>query len=276
MSGKIYERFNFEGLDELLKIRLNLPIPERMNVQSVAEIGGRFVNAGDFAMIHSDKRIWQVASSDYRLIDHQELIDEVVKKMAELGLDDVRGRVKTWNYGGRMWVEVQEPREFEPLPGDRYNHGFWFKNSYDGSNALGSGFYALRKICTNGMMGWARELLVRKIHLGEVNLGDWIKQAITGMRAKSVEFERMIQHAAELRIEDDLKAVLERLEIGPLVGKKIQARLETHDGFTAYDVFNAVTAYASHDLAEKPLAQENYNRIAQRILVAPEIVVRQK
>ena len=273
---KIYERFDFQGLDELLKIRERLPIPERTNTQEVREIGGRFVNAGDFSIIHSGTRIWQVASADYRLIDHQQVIDEVVKKLAELGLDDVRGRLKTWNYGGRMWVEIREPEEFEPLPGDRYNHGFWFKNSYDGSNALGSGFYAFRLICSNGAMGWTRELLVRKIHLGVVKLGDWIKQALVEMRAKSSEFERMVQHAAEVRIEGDLKAVLERLEIGPIVGKKIEARLQPTDGITAYDVFNALTAFATHDLSEKPLAQENYNRIAQRILVVPEIVVKQK
>jgi hypothetical protein len=273
---KIYERFDFQGLDELLKIRERLPIPERTNTQEVRQIGDRFVNAGQFTIIHSGTRIWQVASADYRLIDHQEVLEKVVANLAELGLDEVRGRVKTWNYGGRMWVECIEPVDFEPLPGDRYNRGFWFKNSYDSSNSLGSGFYALRMICSNGLMAWTREVLVRKIHLGQVKLGDWIRDAIRTMREKELAFEKMIQQAAQVRIEEDLNAVLERLHVGPLVGKKIQRRLESRDGFSAYDLFNAITAFATHDLAEKPLAQENYSRIAQRILVTPEIVVKKK
>ena len=273
---KIYERHEFEGLDELLKIRESLPIPERTNTQEVRQIGDRFVNAGDFSIIHSGTRIWQVASADYHLLDHQEVIEQVVAKLAELGLDDVKGKIKTWNYGGRMWIEMTEKKEFEPMPGDRYQQGFWFKNSYDGSNSLASGFYALRMVCTNGLMAWTRELLVRKIHLGQIKLGDWIKSAIQEMRQKDVDFERMIQEAGQVRIEDDMKAVLERLEIGPIVGKKIEARLKPTDGITAYDVFNAVTAFATHDLSEKPLAQENYSRIAQRILVAPELLVKAK
>jgi len=271
MSEKIYERHEFEGLDELLKIREQLPIPEPVNLERFA---GQYRNASDFKIVGANGRIWQVASAEYRLLDHQEVIDAVVAKLGELGLDDVRGKVKTWNFGGRMWIEMTEKKEFEPMPGDRYQQGFWFKNSYDGSNSLASGFYGLRLVCSNGLMAWTRELLVRKIHLGQIKLGDWIKTAIQEMRQKNVDFERMIQKAATVRIEDDLKAVLERLEIGPIVGKKIEARLKPSDGITAYDVFNAVTAFATHDLAEKPLAQENYSRIAQRILVAPEIVVK--
>lgn len=276
MMEKIYEQHEFEGLDELIKIRESLPIPERTNTQEVRQIGDRFVNARDFSIIHSGTRIWQMASADYRLLDHREVIEQVVAKLAELGLDDVRGRVKTWNYGGRMWIEMTEKKEVEPIPGDRYQQGFWFKNSYDGSNSLGSGFYGLRLVCSNGLMAWTREILARKIHLGEIKLGDWIKSAIQAMRQKNVDFERMIRKSAEVRIEDDLKAVMERLEIGPIVGKKIEARLKPTDRMTAYDVFNAVTAFATHDLSEKPLAQENYNRLAQRILVAPELVLKAK
>jgi hypothetical protein len=79
----------------------------------------------------------------------------------------------------------------------------------------------------------------------------------------------MIQQAAETRIEEDVNAVLKRLNIGPKVSHKIVERLEHTNNLTMYDLGNALTSYATHELATRPLAREKYEDMARRVMVAP-------
>jgi len=66
--------------------------------------------------------------------------------------------------------------------------------------------------------------------------------------------------------------ILKCLDVGPKVFEKLEKRLETRDGITAYDVANAISAYATHELKERPVAAQDYNRFAERILLKPEIL----
>ena len=145
-----YEKFEFEDLDELQKIGGEMPVAEKFPLG--AEL--QFKNVRDFAIVGSGDRIWQVASDGYSLVQHKTVIGSVVQEMATLGLDGLKGHVDTWNHGGRMWIKFVTPKTFEPFKGDRFNHGIWFANSYDGSTAVQGGYYAYRQVCKNGMMGW--------------------------------------------------------------------------------------------------------------------------
>ena len=171
-----------------------------------------------------------------------------------------------------MWIKFVTPKTFEPFKGDRFNHGIWFANSYDGSTAVQGGYYAYRQVCKNGMMGWAREIAARQIHLGVKGIAEWIREAVQKIRAKEEIFENMIQESARVRVTEDLQEVLKRLDVGPKVFEKLEKRLETHNGITAYDVANAISAYATHELKERPVAAQDYNRLAERILLKPQIL----
>ena len=135
-----FEKFEFADLDELRKIGPELPKAEKFPLG--AEL--QFVNARDFAIVGCAKRIWQVASAGYSLVQHETVINSVVQEMATLGLEGLKGRVDTWNHGGRMWIKFVTPKTFEPFAGDKFNHGVWFANSYDGSAAVQGGYYAYR------------------------------------------------------------------------------------------------------------------------------------
>jgi uncharacterized protein YllA (UPF0747 family) len=80
-----------------------------------------------------------------------------------------------------------------------------------------------------------------------------------------------VQHAAETRIEEDVNEVLKRLNIGPKVSDKIVERLERTSNLTRYDLANALTSYATHELETKPLAREKYEDAARRVMVAPTL-----
>jgi len=263
-----FEKFEFENLDELRKIGGEMPVVRKFPLG--AEL--QFANVRDFAIVGNEDRIWQVASAGYSLVQHETVINSVVQEMATLGLEGLKGHVDTWNHGGRMWVKFITGKTFEPFAGDKFNHGIWFANSYDGSTAVQGGYYAWRQVCSNGMMGWAREIAARQIHLGIKGISEWIREAIGKIRANEETFERLIQQAAQVRLSEDLEIVLKRLSVGPKTIEKLEKRLENYQNVTAYDVANAITAYATHDLKERPVAAQDYNRLAQRILLKPEIL----
>ena len=66
-----------------------------------------------------------------------------------------------------------------------------------------------------------------------------------------------------------MNEVLKRLNIGPKVSHKIVGRLERTNDLTWYDLANALTSYATHELGTKPLAREKYEDVARRVMVAP-------
>jgi len=268
-----FERLDFNNLDELLRTADRIPEAVSIPLDAYQDLEKSFENSKRFKLVCSGKRIFQVASRFYTVIKHGDVIKSVVSSLAELGLDDMQGDVKTWDYGSRMWITAYTPKEVEPLRGDAYRVGLRFWNSYDGSTSVGAGFGALRMVCSNGMVAWTREMAVTHIHLGIQRVEDWLKDAIKQIREQQTAFEQLIQKAAKLRLQENLEPVLKRIEIGPMVQKKIENRLETSDGLTALDVVNAITWFAAHDLPGKPIAQENYQKLANRILQRPEILV---
>jgi hypothetical protein len=267
LNGK-FSTHEFENLDELLSVAERLPVAETV---PLTRLDGerRWNNSRDYRVICTVDHIWQVAGKNYRVIQHGALIRAVVSQLAELGLDDTRGRVDTWNMQGQIWITALSPQEFQPLAGDTYRDGVLFKNSLDGSSAVTAAYYAWRQVCKNGLHAWTRELAARKIHTGTSSIRNWLRLAIRRIREQRPQFEQLIQRAAETRIEEDVNAVLMRLNIGPKTAHKIVGRLERTSNLTRYDLANALTSYATRELATRPLARERYEDAARRVMVAP-------
>jgi hypothetical protein len=263
-----FSTYEFENLNGLLSVAERLPIAEVVPLTRIAG-ARRWSNSGDYRAICTADHIWQVAGKNYRVVQHADLVRAVVSQLAELGLDDTRGHVDTWNMQGRMWITALSPREFQPLAGDTYRDGVLFGNSIDGSSAVTAAYYARRQICENGLHAWTRELAARRIHTGNIHIRRWLKLSIRRIREQRPRFEQMIQQAAETRVEEDVNEVLKRLNIGTKVSHKIVDKLEHTNNITRYDVANALTSYATHELATRPLAREKYEDIARRVMVAP-------
>jgi hypothetical protein len=269
LSGKC-STYEFENLDQLLVVAEKLPIAEVVPLTRLAGTH-RWSNSRDYRAICTADHIWQVAGKNYRVIQHGDLVRAIVSQLAEFGLDNTRGRVDTWNMEGRIWITALSQQEFQPLAGDTYRDGVLFGNSIDGSSAVTAAYYAWRQICKNGLHAWTRELATRRIHTGNIYIRRWLKRSIRRIREQRPRFEQMIQQAAKTRVEGDVNEVLWRLSIGPKVSHKIVQRLERTSNLTRYDIANALTNYATHELGTKPLSREKYEDVARRVMVAPTI-----
>ena len=263
-----FSSYEFSGLDELLAVADKLPVAETKSLAKFPRAAETWRNAGDYKAVFSGDRLWQISGKNYTVVQHAALIKAVVSQLAELGLDD-SGRVDTWNEEGRIWITALSPSEFEPISGDRYRDGVLFANSYDGSTAVSAAYYAWRKVCENGLHAWTKEMSARKIHVGSSSVRNWVRLAIRRIREQRPEFERLVQRAAQERLNEDVNAVLKRFEIGPKVADKLVAKLERTTDLTKYDVANALTSYAAHELRTRPLAREKYEDMARRVMVAP-------
>jgi len=267
LNGK-FSSYEFENLDELLSVAERLPVAEAVPLKRLAG-ARRWNNSADYKAICTADHIWQISGKNYTVVQHAALTKAVVCQLAALGLDDSHGRVDTWNEGGRIWVIALSPSEFEPISGDRYRDGVLFGNSYDGSTAVSAAYYAWRKVCENGLHAWTKEMAARKIHVGSSSVRNWVRLAIRRIREQRPEFERLVQRAAQERLDEDVNTVLKRLEIGPKVADKLVAKLERTTDLTKYDLANALTSYATHELATRPLARQKYEDMARRVMVAP-------
>jgi len=267
LNGK-FSTYEFENLDQLLAVAERLPVAEAVPLTRLAG-ARRWSNSGDYRAICTADHIWQVAGKNYRVVQHGDLVRAVVSQLAELGLDDTGGRVDTWNMEGRIWITALSPQEFQPIAGDTYRDGVLFGNSLDASSAVTAAYYAWRQVCENGLHAWTRELAARKIHTGTSSIRNWLKLSIRRIRKQRPRFEQLVQQAAEMRIEEDVNEVLKRLNIGPKVSHKVVERLEHTSNLTMYDIGNALTSYATHELRTRPLAREKYEDMARRVMVAP-------
>ena len=266
-----FSTYDFSSLDELLAIADKLPVAETKSLAKFPRATETWRNAGDYKAVFSGDRLWQISGKTYTVIQHAALIKAVTSHLAELGLDSSCGRVDTWNEEGRIWITALSPQEFQPLAGDSYRDGVLFANSYDGSTAVSAAYYAWRKVCQNGLHAWTKEMAAKKIHVGSSSVRNWVRLTIRRIREQRPEFEKIVQRAATERLEEDVSVVLKRFDIGPKVSSRIIERLERNSSPTRYDLANALTNYATHQLATQPLARQRYEDAARRVLVAPTV-----
>jgi hypothetical protein len=270
---KKFDEISFESIDGLARLGEQMPVAERVLLTEFGEFRDRYpLDAGRFAAIVSEGRLHQVASNVYDVVQNRDLVRSVVANFAELGLEDYHGEIKSWD--GRIWISMTSKEEKrEPVVGDPHAYGFRFWNSYDGSTSVGCGFYVLRLVCKNGLVAWRREMAQTHIHIGIADVVKWLRKAIDAVRLQEASFEAAVKAAALQRIEGEMDPVFEQLGIGPMVREKIRKQLDLGAEPTAYDMVNAVTYYASHDLRERPVAAERYMGVARRILENPQLVV---
>jgi len=190
LSGK-FSTYEFENLDQLLAVAERLPVAETVPLTRL-DGARKWGNSRDYRVICTVDHIWQVAGKNYRVVQNGDLVSAVVSQLAELGLDDTRGHVDTWNREGRIWITALSPHEFQPLTGDTYRDGILFGNAVDGSSAVTAAYYAWRQVCKNGLHAWTRELAARRIHVGTSSFRSWLKLAIRRIREQRPQFEQLI------------------------------------------------------------------------------------
>lgn len=265
-----YESKPFVGFDKLNELVTDLP---RARLVDVPQIGGiPQVNAKWFkAIVSGDgSQIAAFVSSQYELVQHQTLGDEVVNFMQAHGMTgpDVHGSVS--NLWPDMYVEAFDPRFQILVDGEKediHQMGFRFWNSYSGKRSLGIAVMSLRLVCLNGMVHWVKDMQTLQRHIGTVDIQEFYNEAWGYLQT---QYDQMKEKILFLRsvVIPNIQATMSALNVGPRVKDDLLELGEdsTAHEWTAYDLYNVLTAKAK-DLA--PNAAIKYQRMAGKLLADP-------
>lgn len=257
----------------------NLDLAEARKVYVMDEEGG-------YIQAKEHKGIWNVtkdmlgciASKTYNIIQHRDVMRTVLNAMRNLNLNycvDVKVD------GHRIFVDVEFPDAKIGLKevGEEFISGLRLINSYDKTTGLLILPRIKRLVCSNGMVvnrfvsGCAIrhnqklaedfEGVIEKTLKNVINSSEVLKNLVNASIADSVEWQY---------VELVLKNLIKREKHI----KEILDRLEKKETVTRWDLYNAITDYATHGEQLKPTIENWLQNKSQVLLEKPLEVFQEK
>jgi hypothetical protein len=189
----------------------------------------------------TDDRLAGIVSKEYTVIQHSEILGQVARAIDTLELK-VR-EVRLLDLRERVFAEILLDRE--PVAG--IVTGLRVGNSIDASVRAFVSAYALRVVCTNGMIGTGIFGRFSRKHIGEVDISV-IGSTIIDLITSGEDSLKRVIPKAKVEIPVEPEVVLQRLGFGSKYRELILQQLEkeVQDKPTWWDLYNAVTYVIDH------------------------------
>ncbi len=219
------------------------PICFRRN-GSITDIPGRL------AVIRNDtKDTLAVVSQRYTLVPHQDILNVVDRATRGLGLGPIPRGIYVDRRGARMRALFKFPALAEPvLGGDKICPCLRIQNTYDGTSRIGVHIGAFRFVCTNLAVGgggaFAGGFLA--VHAGEIPF-DAIAEQLSEYLTGFTTIAGLYRHWAETILNPEERGTL--LDTLPTrLAAVVQKQISGRPGTSVFDVYNASTHYATHQM----------------------------
>jgi len=246
-------------------------------VLDVAEARVLFVERADGSHLKLDEfqAIWNlglnrcgcVASKGYHIIQHPELRDAVTQATGNLNL---KSNISIGTQGHRMYLDVTFPDvKLNVKVGEEFYGGLRIINSYDKTTGLIIVPRLMRLACSNGMVvssfigGYSihhnRPLVEEFASLIEKTLKEMVEKC------------PKLQAVVEGCITDSIEWSLAQRLIKALIGRdkhieQIMRNLGNKPSVSRWEIYNAVTAYATHGEQIRPNVEQWLQTKAQKLL----------
>lgn len=246
----------------------------------------RQVNKYRFVVNNRTNEDVNVVRSRYAIIQHKDAASMTLAALQSCGIGQT-ARYQVLDLGNRMRMRILFPDvvvDDGSLGG--LHLGMNVSNSYDQSSSFRAELLAWRVVCSNGMIIRHRipgaSFSMR--HVGSVATGytktvEQIAKYTARIEKAGVLLEHIVAEARERQarfqttrqVELTLGAILDRLTAPP----EVVASVPVRENVPYYDLYNAVTAFASHDPGLSPQRREEILVRAERFLLGPrELVIR--
>ena len=202
-------------------------------------------------------KLFSIVSKDYRLIRHEEAIEEVEKAIVEtqeLGRHEIN--TAFYNDGGRMLRTYRfSERSVEIVRGDLVNPELHLHNSYDTTWPFIVILGAYRLICKNGMVVHEKLFQVKKRHVYELKKLYLKDQVSTALSRFQLQTEQWREWANRELTERTYLQVMNTMKFGKNATEEIENRVaQEADGCNTYGIpiisvwifFNILTWYITH------------------------------
>ena len=202
-------------------------------------------------------KLFSIVSNDYRLIRHEEAIEQIEKEIYEfpdLGKYEIYTRF--YNDGGRMRRTYRFYGKGAKIePNDHIIPELHLFNSYDVTWPFTVTLGAFRVICTNGLVVGKKFLHLRKRHvyeLEQINVREEVSTALTRFDLQTKQWEEWANRQLTEKI---YKKVIKDMKFGKKAMEKIENRIyQEADGFdknslpimNVWMFFNVLTWYITH------------------------------
>jgi len=213
-----------------------------------------------------------VVSDRYQLVPHQRILDLVDAAISPLDISPVPRGLFVDRRGARMRALYKFPTLSKPVvPGDAICPCLKIQNTYDGSSRISIVIGAFRFVCTNLAVGGGGAFAggFVSIHAGEIPI-----ERVTGQLASYLAgFDAIVDLYREwCEIPVNPPALIELLQGFPKShAETLTLRLAERNPRTAFDAYNVLTSYATHETRRARIAfdlLERANRHFQHSFVA--------
>lgn len=219
-----------------------------------------------------DKRkIATVASEDYQIIQHKDVQDAVTQTLSRLNLD-VKGVVRNFGDSFRADLVFQNAGVEVTDDASGIQIGIRVVNSYNKATSFRLEMFGFRRVCQNGMTFGAKSfgIVENTIHYGEreKNLAE-IGRITEGFIHKVINSSATMQAYVNLMIGDSMEYTTCIKIVRALVkAEKHQEELikRLTDAKTRWELYNAVTNYATHGEQLTPHVQTYLEGVSRRIM----------
>lgn len=302
-----FENFEFEGLGQLEEIIATMPEAESrpIHVKGTGEINPfaeyhelmdkeEFWQTKNVAIVNTrTQNVAQIASSNYRILQHQPFFNMAVEMLRSAQVTDVRGTV-TELYGGDAYIvkiicdslEIEEPGK-----GRNIKIGVELRNSHNSDFAATGKAFFLRISCTNQMVAGKviPECVFAKAHLAvdEAALLDQVTDRcgafINKMEESGAKFQKtMIESMGDLVIYEDPSQLQEALTqifkrkkyVDPIFDMAHAEAVRTRGMYNLqrWNLYGAATDYISHNDLSPYVYDTLMYQAETKLLMKPVIV----
>lgn len=203
------------------------------------------------------RKVFSIVSQDYKLVRHEEAINEIEKAMGETpDLGNFEVTTDFYNDGGRMLREYTFQDHQIPIqPGDLVRPKLQLSNSYDLTWPFTVTLGAYRLVCTNGLVVNQSLFQVKKRHvfyLENLKLKENVSTALKRFSQQAKEWKKW----AEVPLsEKNYDRVMGCLDLGKKATEEVNGKIHQEavgsyrEGFplvTLWMFFNILTWYITH------------------------------
>jgi len=227
-----------------------------------------------------------VMGKDFVPMQQREFMDSIIHTVFECGADLDLETLEFNTYKGGRQIEFSislAPLDFENTMGlrDVTENKLTFSTSYDGSRSSAISLYTVRKICTNGMMGWGMESVLK----GKNTIGgktkiltycDEVMHIVEEVKKFNIKMRQLdIQKVGKAEVEAFKLKLLgynkesllkaekpepKKMNILDKINESIELEF-SRTGETAFGLLQGITHYTNHVAnSSKTITDEEYIR----------------
>lgn len=243
-------------------------VSKKVDNLAVAEERELFTDKND--EIDTRKAVWnitddelaEVVSDHYTIVQHQDFFGKVIPSIRKIDKDIMEVKMK--DHREAVYLEVVFDTYFHE--DEAILAGIRAGNSFDKTCRAFVEVYALREICTNGMMGRALFGRAGRLHVGGIKTDDLIERIEDKMPEARDNLANVITEAKNDKIKGvHVEAILQEMNFGKKHADYV-AKEVNKTKVSRWKVYNKVTEYIENEIERVELGRENLHAKANKIL----------